>query len=462
MISRAHIDERVREWGLREDIVEKDYVLGWVLWGIGADPTLGMHWVFKGGTCLKKCYIETYRFSEDLDFTVLPGGPIAPDDALSAIQRVLARVAEESGINFTVMPPKFRPRADGRAAEGRVYYQGPRNAPTPASIKLDLSAIEQVVRPTVLRPISHVHGDSLPEPAHVRCYGFEELFAEKIRAMGERSRPRDLYDIVNLYRRADLRLHPDLIRSVLIEKCTAKGLPVTTFAALEASAFRVELQSEWANMLEHQLPALPPYQDFWDELPNLFAWLEGTAMPEAPAALPAEAGEEAGWSPPPTVWTWGAGVPLETVRFAAANHLCVELGYQNSTRLIEPYSLRRTRDGHLLLHAVKTESREHRSYRVDQIQSLKVTTKPFKPEWAIEFSPVGAIFAPPTTRAPAIRTRMPRRSRRAARGGVTYIIECTRCGKRFYRSTRNTTLRKHKSSDGYHCSGTSGYFVGTR
>ncbi len=35
-------------------------------------------WVFKGGTCLKKCYIETYRFSEDLDFTVLPGGPFRP------------------------------------------------------------------------------------------------------------------------------------------------------------------------------------------------------------------------------------------------------------------------------------------------------------------------------------------------------------------------------------------------
>lgn len=27
-------------------------------------------WVFKGGTCLKKCYFETYHFSEDLDFTL--------------------------------------------------------------------------------------------------------------------------------------------------------------------------------------------------------------------------------------------------------------------------------------------------------------------------------------------------------------------------------------------------------
>jgi len=67
VISRADIVARVGEWGLREDVVEKDYVLGWLLWGIGTDPVLGDAWVFKGGTCLKKCYIETYRFSEDLE-----------------------------------------------------------------------------------------------------------------------------------------------------------------------------------------------------------------------------------------------------------------------------------------------------------------------------------------------------------------------------------------------------------
>ena len=78
MISRAEIEERVRLCELREDIVEKDYVLGWVLWDIGIDPRLHDTWVFKGGTCLKKCYIETYRFSEDLDFTVLQNGPFEP------------------------------------------------------------------------------------------------------------------------------------------------------------------------------------------------------------------------------------------------------------------------------------------------------------------------------------------------------------------------------------------------
>ena len=61
MITRIDIDERVREWGLREDVVEKDYVLGWLLWGIGSDPDLSEQWAFKGGTCLKKCYFDTYQ-----------------------------------------------------------------------------------------------------------------------------------------------------------------------------------------------------------------------------------------------------------------------------------------------------------------------------------------------------------------------------------------------------------------
>ena len=52
MIGRADIDDRVRAWGLCEDVVEKDYVLGWVLWSIGADPVLGGTWIFKGGTGL--------------------------------------------------------------------------------------------------------------------------------------------------------------------------------------------------------------------------------------------------------------------------------------------------------------------------------------------------------------------------------------------------------------------------
>jgi predicted nucleotidyltransferase component of viral defense system len=412
VISRAVIDERVREWGLREDVIEKDYVLGWLLWGIGSDPELGARWVFKGGTCLKKCYVETYRFSEDLDFTVLPDGPVEPDDVAPHLARVLERVADESGINFAIREPRLRERKSEGSTEGRVYYQGPRQAPTPAAVKLDLSAAEVVVRPTVMRPIAHEYApEDLPVPAEARCYSFEEVFAEKLRAMGERSRPRDLYDIVNLYRRPDLRLRQAEVRAVLEEKCEAKGIPVPTFASIEQSELVPELESEWENMLGHQLPVLPPFEQFWEELESLFAWLEGRAVEPVPEPLAVEADEDPTWTPPATVTTWRVGVPLEEIRFAAVNHLCVELGYQGTTRLIEPYSLRRTRAGNLVLHALRADSKQHRSYRVDRIQSARATNRPFIPTHAVEFSSAGPLAAPLQTR----RGRRTRASRRRAR-----------------------------------------------
>jgi len=89
MITHQEIKNLVTEWGLREDIIEKDYVIGWVLWGIGTEPKLSAPWAFKGGTSLKKCYIETWRFSEDLDFTVIPGGSYKPEDIEPLIKHVL-------------------------------------------------------------------------------------------------------------------------------------------------------------------------------------------------------------------------------------------------------------------------------------------------------------------------------------------------------------------------------------
>jgi predicted nucleotidyltransferase component of viral defense system len=80
MISHEEIKNLVVEWNIREDVIEKDYVIGWVLWGIGQSEELKDKWIFKGGTCLKKCYLETYRFSEDLDFTLMPDAPLKPED----------------------------------------------------------------------------------------------------------------------------------------------------------------------------------------------------------------------------------------------------------------------------------------------------------------------------------------------------------------------------------------------
>lgn len=458
MIGRPEIVQRSLEWGLREDVVEKDYVLGWVLWGIGSDPVLGNGWVFKGGTCLKKCYVETYRSSEDLDFTVLPGAPGTDAEVAAALGPMLARIQEASGIDFGVRDLRIRVRPDGASMEGRLYYRGPRRNPEAASIKLDLSMREAVVRPPVLRPISHAYPDALPAPATVRCYSFEEVFAEKLRAMGERGRPRDLYDIVNLYRRRDLRLHPDVIRLALVEKCESKGVVVPTFDAVDRAASRTELETEWGNMLGHQLPALPPFDQFWGELPDLFAWLAGEAVLEEAQPIAGRGDEDPSWQPPATAWVWGRGSALETIRFAAVNRLCVDLGYRGTRRVIEPYSLRRSRAGALLLHALHAGTRQRRSYRADQIQSARVTTRPFRPVYAVEFGAAGPIPTPPAAR----RGTGLHRSRRSTGGtGPVYVIECPSCERQFRRTTRSTTLRAHKDAYGDRCYGRRGFLVDT-
>jgi predicted nucleotidyltransferase component of viral defense system len=460
VITRADIVERVSEWGLSEEVVEKDYVLGWLLWGIGTDPVLSQQWVFKGGTCLKKCYIETYRFSEDLDFTVLPSGPFRPASVEPLLLRTLARITEASGIDFST-PPRLRLRPNNISVEGRVYYTGPRRTPQPARVKIDLSADETVVRPPVLETIAHPYTDALPGDGTIRCYSFDELFAEKIRAMGQRGRPRDLYDIINLFRRPDLRMYPNEIRSVLEKKCAAKSIAIPTANDFSESPLLAELESEWSNMLGHQLPALPPLAPFLEELPSLFAWLDGD-VEETEATVPAYASDEDElWSPPPTVSTWGIGVPLETVRFAAANHLLVELAYHGSSRLIEPYSLRRTRGGNLILHAERADGSGHRSYRVEQIEGLRATTTPFRPRFPIEFSARGPLHAPPQYRTLSPRAGRPARNR-PPRPTREYLYECVSCGREFAHTRRNAALRKHKDQYGYPCSGRRGTFMGER
>jgi predicted nucleotidyltransferase component of viral defense system len=458
LITRADIVERVTEWQLPENVVEKDYVLGWLLWGIATDPALGNQWVFKGGTCLKKCYIETYRFSEDLDFTVLPGGAFTPEQVEPLLLRVLTRVQDASGIDFSVQEPALRLRPDGLSTEGRVYYVGPRQARQPARVKLDISANEKVIRPPVLRAIAHAYPDG-PLSGEVRCYSFDELFAEKIRAMAQRSRPRDLYDIVNLFRRNDLRMYPEAIRSALVEKCEAKSVAVPGAADFAATPLLDELAADWENMLAHQLPALPPLQDFLDALPALFGWLDGTVAMEELPPIAYRADEDESWSPPPTVTVWGR-VPLEPVRFAATNHLLVNLAYDGDRRLIEPYSLRQSRAGALLLHAERADGGGHRTYRVDKIEGVWVTTRPFRPRHPIEFSARGALHAPLQTRVPTTGlTRAPRASRRGGRPVRTYTYQCQQCGRKFDHSQRNATLRGHKDSYGYPCRGRRGTLV---
>ena len=277
MIDRAEILRLAGELSLRPEVVEKDYVLGWLLAGIAHNPALAGTWVFKGGTCLKKCYFETYRFSEDLDFTITDKAQLDRDFLVAQFTQIAAWLYDITGIEIPADQLRFDAwdtSRGSRAGEGRLYYRGPlaRGGSLPR-IKLDLTADEALVMLPVTRAVTHPYSDAPAEGLKALCYSYEEVFGEKVRALGERTRPRDLYDVVNLFHNGEFAAAAATIRRIVQAKCNFKKIPFPTLTTIEPA--RDELIGEWSNMLGHQLPALPPIDSFLAALPEFFKWLAG-------------------------------------------------------------------------------------------------------------------------------------------------------------------------------------------
>lgn len=467
MIDKREIIESASALQLNPGVVEKDYVLGWILAGIEAHPDISTAWVFKGGTCLKKCYFETYRFSEDLDFTLVDDRHL--DEAF--LKKVLAEIADwvqdRSGVTMPAAQLGVDIYTNPRgmiSCQGKIGYRGP-VSPTAASggwpkIKLDLTTDERMVLPPVRREVFHPYSDRPEEGIGANCYAYEEAFGEKLRALGERTRPRDLYDVVNLYRHENSRPSPSVLRDVLERKCAYKGIAIPTLESL--AAYRSDLESMWENMLGHQLPVLPSLVEFWDALPEIFDWIMRGVLPPQLASIQQGAGERPVYSRAlPMSISTGVRSIVEIIRFAGANHLCVDLGYKGEIRRIEPYSLRQTVDGNYVLHAIRTESGEHRSYRLDRMQSASVTTQAFSPRYVVELTSTGPLpvtVSSATPKSPAVQ----RRSSSRSTFGPTYVYRCSYCGKTFNRKTMNGTLNAHKQAGGYPCPGRVGIFVRTK
>ena len=277
MIDRQEILEFAGEVGLDPNVVEKDYVLGWILAGISQHPHTRDSWLFKGGTCLKKCYFETYRFSEDLDFTLLDGSHLDEGFLRATFTEIAQWVYDESGVELPEAALVFERYDNPRgkpSAQGRVGYRGPmRRQGDPPRIRLDLTDDERVVRGGERRPVHHPYSDAPDGGIHVLSYCFEEVFAEKFRALAERERPRDLYDVIHLHRH-DTGADRAAVLEILTSKCEFKGIPVPTLESLRGSPHHAALRADWEQMLAHQLPQLPPFGAFWDELPAVFDWLD--------------------------------------------------------------------------------------------------------------------------------------------------------------------------------------------
>jgi predicted nucleotidyltransferase component of viral defense system len=205
MIRKKEIQDKAIAWGVKPEIVDKDYVLGHLLASFNLH--LGKQLIFKGGTCLRKCYFPTYRFSEDLDFS-----SIAPDFELTStmIHEICGKVTSHTGILFNPGDIELMLHHDiKKGYRVRIKYWGAhhdKNEPPPPSdrwkttIKIEISTEEIILLIAELKPIHHPYSDSLISEEPIACYSLDEVLAEKLRALEQRSytAPRDYFDIYNL------------------------------------------------------------------------------------------------------------------------------------------------------------------------------------------------------------------------------------------------------------------------
>lgn len=253
MITGREIANAANGWKLRHDVVEKDYILGWLLAGIAAHGET-QTWAFKGGTCLRKCWFETYRFSEDLDFTVQQPDILEPGYLAQVFTDIGTWIRDRSGLEIDATDASFhrrRNRRDEPTIQGRISYVGPLGIPSEPKVKLDLTADEVVVLPLENRPVFHPFSDvadsghqETDHLADVNCYSLAEVLGEKLRALVERCRPRDLYDIVHTYKHPDLLGQIDLVLDVLAQKCVHAGIEVPTLETIRNTPFRSEIETE--------------------------------------------------------------------------------------------------------------------------------------------------------------------------------------------------------------------------
>ena len=102
MIKPGEVQQTANVIGVRDQQIEKDYILSWILFGISKQEHLSKAIVFKGGTVLKKVYFEDYRFSEDLDFTLL-NGEVSNEQIFEWFKEVFEIIKEEANIPLEII-----------------------------------------------------------------------------------------------------------------------------------------------------------------------------------------------------------------------------------------------------------------------------------------------------------------------------------------------------------------------
>lgn len=241
--------------------IEKDYVISWILIGIGRSEMQNAL-SFKGGTALKKFYFRDYRFSEDLDFTLLK--KMSAEELEGMLAKVYDLVLELSNIRLVLKNREIHTHS----YTFYLNFSGPLGADVSrGEIKIDFTINEKLInRPVIMMLLREYEEYSdIPDNIKLKVYPLEEIFIEKCLSILDPSRnePRDVYDLWYLCSNADLDI--EYLGVSIKEKGRHKS--IKSFDILKTLVDKESnYKNLWVKRLNEHMVNLPQFEKVYREL----------------------------------------------------------------------------------------------------------------------------------------------------------------------------------------------------
>jgi predicted nucleotidyltransferase component of viral defense system len=244
-----------------ENVLERDYCIAWFLIELSR-TSLKNKLVFKGGTALRRCHFPGYRFSEDLDFTLLQ--TLAFEQLKQELESVYEEVKKASNITFRFS--RADPTTHQNSYTFYLMYEGPLPVmSTTKEIKVDVTIKERVFYApeelSVLKSCDEFI--DLPEGEKILVYSLSEIATEKTVALLDRARtePRDLYDLWYLTEQDDTVFLGDCVEAINA-KLAHRGKTLDEVRA-EFNKKEARLKKTWETRLSAQMTSLTEFDNVY-------------------------------------------------------------------------------------------------------------------------------------------------------------------------------------------------------
>lgn len=251
MIKPGEIQQKANAVGVRDQQIEKDYILSWILFGISKHEQLSKTIIFKVGTVLKKVYFKDYRFSEDLDFTLL-NAELPNEKIFAWVKEVFEFIKDEANIPLEIIENNEH---DDGGINFYISYIGPLGGQgNNKKVKVDISRSEQLVFEPIMNDV--IIGYTDLEEHQLLCYSLEEVLVEKMRSVMQRMQARDFYDIWYLLEVHEMEA--DFYLSEFESKCKSKDLMHTDFPKKLLERLP-QYKARWKKSMSDQIKNLPDF-----------------------------------------------------------------------------------------------------------------------------------------------------------------------------------------------------------